>query len=172
MKQPFNSNRRWWLWWLLALGFVALDQILKQTTVATLPLHAGIGITPWFNWVHVLNPGAAFSFLADAGGWQRYVLGIIGLVVSATLLVALYRGLDSRSVTLSYVSIIGGAMGNVVDRVFRGAVGDYLDFYWKQWHWPAFNLADMLLVGGTMLLIYSTWSVSKTETERQNRTDG
>ncbi len=159
MRSQFSSRTRWWLWCFLALVLVALDQAIKQATVAILPLHTSVTITSWFNWVHVLNPGAAFSFLAEAGGWQRYVLSVAGLVVSSILVFVLGRGVSSRLVTTAYVAIIGGAMGNVVDRLRLGAVVDYLDFHWQQWHWPAFNLADIFLVGGAILLILSSWAM-------------
>lgn len=135
--------------------------MIKQATVAALPLHTSITITSWFNWVHVTNPGAAFSFLADAGGWQRYVLSGAGTVVSTILLFMLWQGVGSRLDTIAYVAIVGGAMGNVVDRLRVGAVVDYLDLHWQQWHWPAFNLADILVVGGAIFLVFSSCAMSK-----------
>jgi signal peptidase II len=115
-----------------------------------------VEVTPWFNLVHVLNPGAAFSFLADASGWQRYFLSAIGLTVSAVLVWMLWRGVKNRLEAVAYASLIGGALGNVIDRLRLGAVVDYLDFYWRDWHWPAFNLADILVVGGAGLLIVAS----------------
>ncbi len=109
-------------------------------------------VTPWFNLVHVLNPGAAFSFLADAAGWQRYLLSAIGLIVSAVLLWMLWRGVKNRLEAVAYAGLIGGALGNVIDRFRIGAVVDYLDFHWR----PAFNLADILVVGSAGLLIIAS----------------
>lgn len=138
---------------LFAAALAALDQATKAIVAAALPLHARVEVTPWFNLVHVLNPGAAFSFLADASGWQRYFLSAIGLTVSAILLWMLWRGVKNRLEAVAYAGLIGGALGNVIDRLRLGAVVDYLDFYWRDWHWPAFNLADILVVGGAGLLI-------------------
>jgi len=138
---------------LLAVALAALDQATKALLSFALPLNARVEVTPWFNLVHVLNPGAAFSFLADAAGWQRYFLTMIGLVVSAILVWMLRRGVKDRREAVAYAGLIGGALGNVIDRLRLGAVVDYLDFYWRDWHWPAFNLADILVVGSAMLLI-------------------
>ena len=151
--EPFDTRRRWLAWMLLAAALAALDQAAKALLSFTLPLHARVEVTPWFNLVHVLNPGAAFSFLADAAGWQRYFLTTIGLIVSVVLLWMLRRGVHDRREAIAYAGLIGGALGNVVDRLRLGAVVDYLDFYWRDWHWPAFNLADILVVGSAMLLI-------------------
>jgi signal peptidase II len=149
----FDSRRRWPAWFLFAAALAALDQATKSVVATALPLHASVEVTPWFNLVHVLNPGAAFSFLADAAGWQRYLLSAIGLIVSAVLLWMLWRGVKNRLEAVAYAGLIGGALGNVIDRFRIGAVVDYLDFHWRDWHWPAFNLADILVVGGAGLLI-------------------
>jgi signal peptidase II len=153
---PFDTRRRWPAWLLLPAALVALDQATKAMVVVALPLHARVELTPWFNLVHVLNPGAAFSFLADASGWQRHFLSAIGLIVSAVLLWMLWRGVKNRLEAVAYAGLIGGALGNVIARVRLGAVVDYLDFYWRDWHWPAFNLADILVVGGAGLLIIAS----------------
>lgn len=163
MAQQFSSQSRWWLWCLLALSLAAIDQIIKQAVSASLPLHASIQITTWFNWTHVLNPGAAFSFLADASGWQRYFFSAVGLLVSTILLFSLWRGVTSRLITAAYVSIVAGALGNVIDRVRLGTVVDYLDFHWEAWHWPAFNLADVLVVGGAIFLALSSFTVPRNQ---------
>lgn len=163
MAQQFSSQSRWWLWCLLALSLAAIDQTIKQAVSASLPLHASIQITTWFNWTHVLNPGAAFSFLADASGWQRYFFSAVGLLVSTILLFSLWRGVTSRLITAAYVSIVAGALGNVIDRVRLGTVVDYLDFHWEAWHWPAFNLADVLVVGGAIFLALSSFTVPRNQ---------
>jgi signal peptidase II len=163
MVHQFSSKSRWWLWCLLALSLAAIDQTIKLAVSATLPLHTSIQITPWFNWTHVLNPGAAFSFFSDTSGWQRYFFSTVGLLVSTILLFSLWRGVTSRLVTAWYVSIIAGALGNVIDRVRLGAVVDYLDFHWGLWHWPAFNLADVLVVGGAIFLALSSFTFPRNE---------
>lgn len=153
---PFDTRHHWPAWLLFAAALVVLDQATKAVVAAALPLNARVDVTPWFNLVHVLNPGAAFSFLADAAGWQRYFLSAIGLTVSAVLLWMLWRGVKNRLEAVAYAGLIGGALGNVIDRLRLGAVVDYLDFYWRDWHWPAFNLADILVVGGAGLLILAS----------------
>lgn len=155
--RPFNSRDRWGAKLLLAAALFSLDQGVKAIVAATLPLGDSVAVTPGFNLVHVLNPGAAFSFLGDAGGWQRHVLSAIGVVVSVALAVLLWRGVRSRLEAAAFVVLIGGAMGNVIDRLRIGAVLDYLDMYWRGMHWPAFNLADMLVVGGAGLLVLASF---------------
>jgi len=140
-----------------AVLLIVLDQGVKWVAAANLPLGERIAVTSWFNLVHVLNPGAAFSFLADAGGWQRHALTAVGFAVSVALTVLLWRGVHSRLETAAYVSLIGGALGNVVDRLRIGAVVDYLDVHWRDMHWPAFNLADIFVVGGAMLLVLASF---------------
>ena len=122
---------------------------------------------PFFNLVHFWNTGAAFSFLADAGGWQRYFFIVIALVVSIVLALIL-RKRRAKSEALGYSLILGGAVGNLIDRAFRGHVIDYLDFYWQSWHWPAFNLADIGIVGGAAMLILSSLLSPNAEAGRVN----
>lgn len=144
-----------WFWISIAfLGF-ASDQAIKFAVTERMQLFESAPVFPSFNWVYVLNPGAAFSFLANAGGWQRYFFTIFAVVVSVLLLVMLWRGVSSKVESLAYALIIAGALGNAVDRVRIGAVVDYLDFYWRTWHWPAFNLADIWVVSAAMLLMLS-----------------
>jgi len=156
LTDPAFDTRRRWPWILFAAALAALDQATKAIVAATLPMYARVEVAPSFNLVHVLNPGAAFSFLADASGWQRYFLSAIGLVVSAVLLWMLWRGVKNRLEAVAYAGLIGGALGNVIDRLRLGAVVDFLDFYWRDWHWPAFNLADILVVGGAGLLVVAS----------------
>ena len=156
-NRRFNSRDRWGASLLLAAVLAMLDQLVKAGVAATFPLGSSVTLTPWFNLVHVLNPGAAFSFLADAGGWQRHALSGIGIVVSFALAVLLWRGVRSRLEAAAYVGLIGGAMGNVIDRLRIGAVVDYLDLYLRGMHWPAFNLADVLVVGSAGLLVLAAF---------------
>lgn len=137
----------------VATVMVLCDQALKWSIAQALPVHGRIEITPWFNLVHVLNPGAAFSFLADASGWQRHFLTAAGLSVSGLLLFWLWRGVADRLESAAFVSIVSGALGNVADRIRSGAVVDYLDFHWHGWHWPAFNLADVYVVSGAAMIV-------------------
>ena len=128
------------------------DQLAKFAITRTFAYGEQVEVTLFFNLVHVLNPGAAFSFLANAGGWQRYFFITLGLVVSAWLGRMLCQQLP-RLEAMGYSLILGGALGNVVDRVLRGSVVDFLDFHWQLVHWPAFNLADVAITSGAALLI-------------------
>lgn len=156
MIHPFNSQTRW-LGWMAIAGFLtAADQTIKLAVIASMPLYSQVEITPWFNWVFVLNKGAAFSFLADQSGWQRYFFIVLGVVICATLAGWLWHGINNRLETAACIAIIGGGMGNVVDRIRIGAVVDYLDFHCAGWHWPAFNVADICVVSGAGLLFLAT----------------
>lgn len=153
----FTSARFFWRWVWLAVLLVVIDQVTKLSIASILPLHGQMAVTPFFNLVHVLNPGAAFSFLAGAGGWQLHALTVIGVLVSVGLIILLQRGVRHRLEAIAYACIIGGAMGNVLDRLRLGAVVDFLDVYWKTTHWPAFNLADVFIVIGVALILLSSF---------------
>lgn len=156
----------WRTWLGLSVLVVTADQAVKYLITLLMPFGTSIPVTSFFNMVHVQNPGAAFSFLADAGGWQRYAFTVLGVAVSAVLIGLLRRGTENRYEALAYALMIGGAMGNVVDRIARGAVVDYLDFHWLGWHWPAFNIADISLTLAALLLIVVAFSTS---TESQDK---
>ena len=155
---PFDSRRHWHACLMGAGAGLAADQGIKAWVASALDLGEQVFVTSWFNIVHVLNPGAAFSFLADAGGWQRWFFTVVGVAVSIVLAWALRRGVASRHEAAAYVALIGGALGNVADRLRLGAVVDYLDLHWRGMHWPAFNLADILVVGGAGLLLLASFA--------------
>ena len=157
LAQSFDSRRHWRACLLWAGAGLAADQGVKAWVAALLGLGEPVFVTSWFNIVHVLNPGAAFSFLADAGGWQRWFLVLVGIAVSIVLAWWLRRGVASRLEAAAYVGLIGGALGNVIDRLRLGAVVDYLDLHWRGMYWPAFNLADILVVGGAGLLVLASF---------------
>lgn len=144
-------------WYYLAFVVFAGDQAVKSYIDMTTPLGWSYEVTSFFNLVHVLNPGAAFSFLARAGGWQRWLLLAVA-VGAAIWLVWLLARPARRLEALAYSLILGGALGNAFDRALRGQVIDYLDFHLRQWHWPAFNIADMAIVGGAVSLIVASLS--------------
>ena len=139
-------------WYSLAIAVLVGDQAAKTYIDMTTPLRWSQEVTPFFNLVHLLNPGAAFSFLAGAGGWQRWFFLAIALAASAWLVWQLSRPLRKLE-ALSYSLILGGALGNAFDRAVRGQVVDYLDFHLRGWHWPAFNIADMAITGGAIALV-------------------
>ena len=144
-----------WRWWTLPISVAVADQLTKLAVSTLMYYGQSIPLTGFFNLVHVWNTGAAFSFLADAGGWQRYFFIVITLGVSIALVVML-RKPRTRTEALGYSLVLGGALGNGFDRVVRGYVVDYLDFYWRNWHWPAFNLADCGIVLGVFCMLWAT----------------
>lgn len=139
-------------WYSLAFAVFAGDQAAKSYLAMTTPLGWSQEVASFFNLVHVLNPGAAFSFLAGAGGWQRWFFLAIALGISAWLVWMLARPLRHLE-ALAYSLILGGALGNAFDRAVRGQVIDYLDFHLRGWHWPAFNIADIAIVSGAVALV-------------------
>ena len=161
---------------LTFLGFSALialaDQLIKWLVQQSMAYGQSVEITPFFNWVHVWNKGAAFSLFADGDGWQRYFFIAIAIVVSAVL-VKLMRDSHKRTEALAYAMVLGGAFGNVIDRVFRGYVVDYLDFHWQSRHWPAFNLADVFIVLGVAMILVTSFTAEKgAGNNMENRQNG
>jgi len=138
----------------VALVAVIADQGTKFAITQWLDLGQSVALTPFFNLVHVLNPGAAFSFLAEAGGWQRYFFILLGTGISLWLAVLLHKGVENRWEACGYSLLLGGAMGNVIDRVWGGAVIDFLDVHAASWHWPSFNVADIAINMGVGLLLW------------------
>jgi signal peptidase II len=152
IKQP-----TWWqrmLPWLgLAIGIILIDQLTKITIEQRFQFGDVKPVTGFFNVVLAYNKGAAFSFLASASGWQGGFLIAIAVAASVFILYLLARHGHQRLFALALAMILGGAVGNVIDRIVYGHVIDFLDFHWGDWHWPAFNLADSAIVGGAALLI-------------------
>lgn len=149
--EPGKAMR--WLW--LSLLLLLADQGSKYLASSMLMYGESVSATPFFNWVHRHNTGAAFSFLADAGGWQQPFLIGLALVISVLLVYWLWRSPRVLSYRLALSAILGGALGNVADRLRLGYVEDFLDFYYAQWHWPSFNLADVWIVLGAALFIWA-----------------
>lgn len=142
-------------WLAVSAGVVAADHLTKQWVLTSLPEHVAVPVfDAWWNWYRSYNTGAAFSFLSNAGGWQRHVLTFFALAVAALLtywLRRLPRG--AWRLALAYALIIGGALGNAIDRMVRGHVVDFIQWYWRDWYWPAFNLADVAIVTGAAVLV-------------------
>ena len=140
---------------LLALVVLILDQLSKWWVLSNYQPYEVQSLLPVFNMTLVFNKGAAFSFLSDAGGWQRWFFTGLSGVVSIALVVWLTRlRSDERMTAVSLALILGGALGNLLDRVRLGKVVDFLDFYWQQWHWPAFNVADSAITIGVVLMLW------------------
>ena len=152
-KSAFKSGAGVWLWLGVALVIFLLDQLTKIAIVGAFQLGESLPITSFFNLVRVHNAGAAFSFLADAGGWQRWFFTGLG-TVAALVMVYLLRTHAGQTLFCWALSLLlGGAVGNVVDRVLYSHVIDFLDFYYGSWHFPAFNVADSAITMGACLLI-------------------
>ena len=144
-----------WRWALpMAAAIVLADVITKEVVQARFAYGERMEVTDFFNLVCVLNPGAAFSFLAGAGGWQKPILLAFGAIVSAAITFWLVRSPINRFAAFGFAAILGGALGNVIDRARRGAVVDWLDFHLAGWHWPAFNVADIGITVGAAALIF------------------
>jgi signal peptidase II len=141
------------LWLAFALLVVLIDQFLKVLIVRSFAYGESRPVTGFFNLVLVYNKGAAFSFLADAGGWQRWFFTALGLVVGVFIVWLLFRHTGQKMFCLAVSLILGGAIGNVIDRVASGHVVDFLDLYVRNYHWPAFNFADSAICVGAVLLI-------------------
>jgi signal peptidase II len=139
-------------WLGLSAVVVVLDQLSKAWVLATLPEFQQVPVFPGFwNWFRTYNTGAAFSFLSDAGGWQKYVFVILALVISVVLGRMLARTPRGEWKTAApFALVIGGAVGNVIDRLVHGHVIDFIQWYWRDHYWPAFNLADSAIVAGAV----------------------
>lgn len=149
-----------WLW--LALLVIVLDQWSKHVVSDWLQLHESVSVLPFFSFTLLHNPGAAFSFLADAGGWQRWFFTAIALFVSVVIIVWLRRlPATEKWQAAALALILGGALGNVIDRLRFGYVVDFLDVYYQQWHWPPFNIADSAITVGVAILLWVTFRASK-----------
>jgi len=140
-------------WIGFSLLLILVDQITKLWVQARLDLGAVVEVTSFFNLVYVLNPGAAFSFLANQEGWQRYFLSAVAVVASVVILFMMRSSSHRKFAMFCLACILGGALGNLVDRLLHGAVIDFLDFYVQHYHWPAFNVADVAISMGAVGLI-------------------
>ena len=153
MKYSLWQSGVRWLW--LAPLVIVLDQLTKLAILQNLPYGGpGINVLPVFNIVHVYNTGAAFSFLADQAGWQRWFFALFAIGVSLVMLVALRRQAASQWWgNCAFVLVIGGAIGNLIDRLAYGHVVDFLLFYWQTHTFPAFNIADCAITVGAIMIV-------------------
>jgi signal peptidase II len=152
-KSAFKSGSGVWRWLGIALLTLLLDQLTKIAVVGAFQLGEALPITSFFNLVRVHNPGAAFSFLADAGGWQRWFFTGLGIVAAGVMLYLLRMHAGQTLFCLALSLLLGGSVGNVIDRLLYSHVIDFLDFYYGTWHFPAFNVADSAITLGAGLLI-------------------
>lgn len=148
-----RSRASFWPWIGWALVILAADQLTKTLILNTYRLGDATHITNFFNIVRAHNTGAAFSFLAQAGGWQRWLFTGFGIVAALFIVWQLRAHPGQRLFAFSLSSILGGAVGNVVDRMLHGYVVDFLDFHWAGSHFPAFNVADAAITVGAVCLV-------------------
>ncbi len=167
-------KRAHWLW--LSAVVVALDLLTKQWALSSLLPYRPVPLLPHFDLTLMFNPGAAFSFLSDQGGWQRWFFIVVSSLVTAGLLVWLLRlGPGERRVAVALSLIIGGAVGNLIDRIHYGHVVDFIDLYYiagsclplfapvihegvTRCHWPAFNIADSAISAGVVLMLFDAFA--------------
>jgi signal peptidase II len=151
-----SSGRLVWLW--LSIAVVALDQWSKALIQSHLPMFGTRVLLPVLNLTRWHNPGAAFNFLADAPGWQRWVLIALAVVVSIALIIWLHRlSRDANVLGAGLALVLGGAAGNVIDRVRFGYVVDFIQAHWQQHYFPTFNVADSSITLGAGLLLLDAW---------------
>ncbi|MDD1633486.1 MAG: signal peptidase II [Methylococcaceae bacterium] len=151
-----------WLW--LSLLAVILDQASKLAIAGSMHLYQSIQIVPYFNLTYVHNTGAAFSFLSEAGGWQRWFFAGLALVISVVIAVWLARLKQHETLLAVALSLVlGGAIGNLIDRLAYGYVIDFLDVYYQTWHWPAFNIADSAITLGVMLMLAESFGLGSSK---------
>lgn len=144
-------------WLLISIVVIVLDQVSKYAITQSFTLGEGVAITSFFNLVLAYNTGAAFSFLANAGGWQKIFFAGIAVVASVVMFYLLRKHHQERLFSFAISLILGGAVGNLIDRVVLGHVVDFLDFYAAGYHFPAFNVADSAITAGAALLIWDSF---------------
>jgi len=143
-------------WFGLAGLVVLLDQLTKWVVLENIRFGETIYVAPFWNWVLTYNPGAAFSFLAAQPGWQRWLFTVLALAVAGWIALELRKHPEQRLLSLALALIMGGALGNVIDRVRFGAVVDFVQWHAAGYYWPAFNVADSAITLGGLLLVFST----------------
>lgn len=150
-----------WLW--LSAVIITADFLTKLWALSKLQYMQSVEVVPGFwNWTLVHNTGAAFSFLADAGGWQKWFFSILAIIISAVCVVMLKKTeRNDWRTALPLALIVGGALGNVIDRLRFGYVIDFVHWYWNDFHWPVFNLADSAISVAAVLLIVFSFTTDK-----------
>lgn len=154
-------------WYALAGLVVVLDQLSKWLVLQNLGFGETMYVAPFWNWVLTYNPGAAFSFLADQPGWQRWLFTLLALGVSGWIAVMLRQQTQHRLLSLALALVMGGALGNVIDRVRFGAVVDFIQWHVAGYYWPAFNVADSAITLGAILLVVEQLTASGRNAEEK-----
>ena len=151
--RPSSGGFSLWVWLALAGVVVLIDQLSKTVVVSAFALNHSQPVTSWFNLVRVHNSGAAFSFLAGASGWQRWFFVGLGTLASGFIVWMLKKHSEQKLFCFAVTMIMGGAIGNVVDRLLHGHVVDFIQVHYGGWYFPAFNLADSAITLGAICLI-------------------
>lgn len=155
-----------YLW--LTVIFLVIDQITKQYFENTLDLYQSINVLPFFDFTLAHNYGAAFSFLADQPGWQRWFFTAIAVIASIVFIVWMAKTpKDNKVLGVGFALMLSGALGNLIDRLIFGYVIDFLDFYVSGYHWPAFNIADSAIFVGAALMIYDSFTEESDEKKEE-----
>ena len=145
-----------WLW--LSSAVLGLDQLTKWVVGRSMHVYQSIELLPFFNLTYLRNQGAAFSFLSDAGGWQRWFFIALSVGASAAIGYWLSRlRSDQQWEAVAWALVLGGAIGNLIDRLLFGYVIDFLDVFYGDWHWPAFNVADSAITIGIVMLLLDSF---------------
>ena len=162
-----QSGLKWY--WVVVITIIA-DQLSKQWVLANFDLNDSINLLPVLNFTYVRNYGAAFSFLTDAGGWQIWFFSIIAIAISGLLTFWLRKQpvIEWRT-NLAFTLVIGGAIGNLIDRLMHGYVIDFIDVYWNTSHYPVFNIADSAICIGAGLIILDSFFGDKTKTQENTK---
>lgn len=151
-----NTGLRWL--WLTAILLV-IDQFTKYLAVTYIGEYETIEVMPFFNLILRYNPGAAFSFLADAGGWQVVFFTTVSSIISLGLIYWMYTlPAKNKWLSIALALVLAGALGNLYDRIMLGKVVDFIDWYYASYHWPAFNIADSVILLGALMLIYDSFA--------------
>ncbi len=151
-----------WRYLWIAVVILVFDRLTKLVATNYLPQHGDINIAPFLNLALVYNTGAAFGFLSGASGWQNGLFMFVALVACAFILWMLSRlNRQDMMLAVALMLILGGALGNLVDRVIFGYVTDFIDVHYRHWHWPAFNIADSSITIGATLLIFDALGIQR-----------
>lgn len=162
MKINFKESSLAWLW--LTVIFVIIDQVSKQWVVSVFDYRESIAIMPYFNFTYVHNPGAAFSFLADQPGWQRWFFTTVSSVASIIFLVWMSKTPKANKLLgIGFALMLSGAVGNLIDRALFGYVIDFIDVYIFGYNYPVFNIADSAIFIGAGLMILESFTSDKTK---------
>lgn len=168
MKKLFSETGLRWLW--LTVIFLIIDQVTKHWVAGTFEYRETLAILPFFNLTYVHNPGAAFSFLADQGGWQRWFFTAIASIASIVFLVWMAKTpKQQRLLSIAFAFILSGAVGNLIDRAMLGYVIDFLDFHWAGYHFAAFNVADSVIFIGAALMILESFTQGDSDEDKEKQ---